>query len=50
MAKENDRENALKIGFLDTNEKENLEVYKQNFDVVCTNNTSFTELLKELKL
>ncbi len=50
MAKENDRENALKIGFLDTNEKENLEVYKQNFDVVCTNNTSFTEILKELNI
>lgn len=44
-------ENLIKIGFLNENEKENLGVYKQNFDAIITNDGSMkiiNELLKEI--
>ena len=40
---------SIKIGFCETNEKESLQKYKEVFDIVCTNNTSFEELLRSLK-
>lgn len=46
MVIENKRSNALKIGFLEDMVEENKETYENNFDIVCTDNTSFTELLK----
>lgn len=50
MAKYNDRYNALKIGFLEENVDSNKNVFLDNFDVVCTNNTSFEELSKKIKV
>jgi len=41
-------ENVIRVGFLDQNEKENLEPFQKAFDVVCTDNTTFTELFEGL--
>lgn len=45
MIKASKRSEALKIGFLEENIMENKEIYEQNFDIVCTNNTSYIEIL-----
>lgn len=47
MANDEDRGNAFKIGFLDINEKGNMESYKMAFDVVCTNHTNYNDLMDE---
>ena len=46
-----DYENLIKIGFLNENIEENLEQYKENYDIVILNDSSMdyvNELLKEL--
>ena len=46
-----DHENLIKIGFLNENIEENLEQYKNNYDIVILNDSSMeyvNELLKEL--
>ncbi len=48
MAKEKDIEGALKIGFLDQKIEENRDHFERNFDIVCTDNTSFDELTSKL--
>lgn len=50
MVKYNDRDNALKIGFLEENVDINKNVFLDNFDVVCTNNTSFNDLSNIVKV
>lgn len=50
MAQTNKPENILKIGFLEENEKEHLKNYKEKYDIVCTQNTSFDELRNELEI
>lgn len=50
MANEEDRFNAFKIGFLDINEDENMESYKRVFDVVCTDNTTYNDLMDEFDI
>lgn len=42
------RNDALKIGFLEEKIDENMEHYKNNFDVVCTDNTSYDELTSKI--
>jgi 5'-nucleotidase len=37
---------SIKIGFLDKDIRDNLLVYKESFDIVCTNNTSFKDIEK----
>ena len=37
-------ENTVTVGFLDKKITENLKVYQENFDIVLTDNSSFTEL------
>ncbi len=37
---------VIKIGFLDEKEKERIESFLENFDLVCTENTSYDELLQ----
>ena len=49
MAKEEARANALKIGFLEEKIEENMPYYREAFDVVCTNNTSYAELVSRVK-
>ena len=51
MVKGFEYDNLIKIGFLNENVEENLEKYKENFDVVLLNDSSLNyvnELLKEL--
>lgn len=50
MATDDAREQALKIGFLEDKLEENLRYYMENFDVVCTDNTPFNELLESVKI
>lgn len=50
MASEEKRPNALKIGFLEEKINENKIVFENEFDIVCTENSSYTELSKFLKL
>lgn len=39
---------VVKIGFLDEKINERLETFKKNFDLVCTNNTSYDELVEHI--
>lgn len=48
MAKEEDREKALKIGFLEENVEESKPYFEKSFDVVCTDNTTYTELFNKV--
>jgi len=41
--------NIVKIGFLDVNIEENLKHYKEEFDIVCTNNTGYDKLISKIK-
>ncbi len=50
MISEDKKQQALKIGFLEENVEENKEAFVREFDVVCTDNTSYTELRKILKI
>lgn len=50
MARKEDRDNALKIGFLEENIEENLTYFENSFDVVCTDNTSYNELFTKLEI
>ena len=50
MAKYNDRNDALKIGFLEENIDSNKDIFLNNFDVVSTNNTSFNDLSNIVKV
>jgi len=49
MVPEEQRENTIRIGFLNFNETENLEKFKTHFDIVCTEETNFHDLEKILK-
>jgi len=50
MAKEEDRESALKIGFLEEKIEENKSFFENSFDVICTDNTTYTELFDKVKI
>ena len=50
MAQENERESALKIGFLEEKIEENQPIFKKYFDVVCSENSSYKELVKKLTI
>lgn len=50
MAPENKKANALKIGFLDEKAEENMKYYEEAFDIVCTNNTTYTELVGKVSI
>jgi len=50
MARENVREDALKIGFLEEKVDENKPYYTEQFDIVCTNNTGYSELSQKLHI
>lgn len=50
MVREDKKNDALKIGFLDEKIEDNLSYFEEQFDIVCTNNTSYKELVKKIKL
>lgn len=49
MARDESRENALKIGFLDEKVEENKPYYEKYFDIICTD-SSYNELLNILPI
>lgn len=48
MVRKEDLSRTITIGFLDAKIEENLEFYKEGFDIVCTENTSFLEVMEIL--
>ena len=50
MIPEEEKENAITIGFLDEKIEENLELYNKGFDIVLTNEGSFEDVNKILKI
>lgn len=50
MAREEARNQALKIGFLEEKVEENKTYYQEQFDVVCTDNTTYNELFQKLPI
>lgn len=44
MINKEKRKEAFKIGFLEENIDENIDKYKENFDLICVNNKDFFEL------
>jgi len=41
---------VYKIGFLDENIEDRIESFKENFDIVCTHNTSYDEIRSKIKI
>ena len=50
MAKEENREQALKIGFLEEKVEENKPYFEDAFDIVCQDNVDYNELSKKLTI
>lgn len=50
MAKEECRQTALKVGFLNENEEENKKYFEDQFDIVCTENSDYNNLLSVIKI
>lgn len=50
MAKEEARDNALKIGFLEEKVEENKPYFEKQFDIVCTNNTNYNQLSDKIRI
>ena len=50
MAKVNDRDNALKIGFLEEKIGDNKNIFIENFDIVGINNVGFDDISKKVKI
>ena len=46
MIKQETRDKAFKIAFIEENIKENISLFKEKYDMVCTNNTSFYDVNK----
>ena len=52
MIQQDKLKNTITFGFLDEDKgiEQNLEKYNSNFDVVLTNNSSFEDVIKILKI
>ena len=50
MVSAEDLKNTITVGFLDVKKDENLDFYNKAFDVVCTDQTSFLEVMKILNI
>lgn len=50
MIEESKRNLAFKIAFLEENIKDNLPLFKENYDMICTNNTDFFEVNKLINI
>ena len=50
MVSAEDLKNTITVGFLDVKKVENLDFYNKAFDVVCTDQTSFLEVMKILNI
>lgn len=49
MVPEEKRDDTLRVGFVNYKVDENLQKYRETFDIVCTEKTSFKALKKTLK-
>lgn len=45
-----ENKNVFKIGFLDEKVEEQIEKFKTNYDIICTDNTSYKELSNYVKI
>ena len=50
MANEEKLSNTITFGFLDANVEQNLETYKNNFDMVLTEDNNFNDVIKILNI
>ena len=50
MANEEKLSNTITFGFLDENVEQNLEAYKNNFDIVLTDDNNFNDIIKILNI
>lgn len=50
MADESKKDSTIKIGFCEENADELFKYFERAYDVVCTNNTTFNDLAKEISL
>jgi len=50
MANEEKLSNTITFGFLDANVEQNLEAYKNNFDIVITDDNNFNDVIKILNI
>ncbi len=50
MISESDKENAITVGFLEEKVEKNLEYFNEVFDIVITNNGTFNDVNKILKI
>jgi 5'-nucleotidase len=50
MVPEDKLEDTISIGFLDKDEEAHLEEFREHFDIVCTENTSFEEIQNILNI
>lgn len=50
MANKEKLSNTIKFGFLDANVEQNLETYKNNFDIVLTEDNNFNDVIKILNI
>lgn len=50
MVSAEDLNNTITVGFLDVKKDENLDFYNKSFDIVCTDQTSFLEVMKILNI
>ena len=44
------RKNIYKLGFLDENVDERMDSFKDKYDIVCTDNTSYDEIRKKITI
>ncbi len=50
MATNSSKKTVFKIGFLDENIEKRLSSFKENYDFVCINPTSYNELREKIKV
>ena len=50
MANEEKLSNTITFGFLDANVEQNLEAYKNKFDIVLTDDNNFNDVIKILNI
>lgn len=50
MVLDDKRDSTLKIGFLEVNVELNKDIFESEFDIVCTDNTSFKDISKKIKI
>lgn len=50
MVNKDQRKEALKIAFVEKDRRKNITYFKKEFDIICTNHTSFDELKEKISI